>query len=276
LRGTALFITRDLKAREPMTRTSNTRISLPSVLFALVFTTSLAQAADRSIVVSSSPESAAFARYVEALHEPDPFAGPGTIAFSITATVPELYKTATILAIRQPGDDDRGSLSVTALGDGAVLAEVVSRCLDLKAELYKLPVDALAIGPAHYKFRLAGEVNTGTGRAYRYDIVPRKTDDISITGYIWMDVETGREVMLVGHVKRAPKIDGPVSVVRDTKLLEDGTPIARITHLSFSVAAIGRAEVEISEYLSSPALNGTPFVPNTALAPERLKETGIQ
>lgn len=259
-----------------MTRSSNPRTSLASALFTLVFITSAVQAANPSIVVSSSRESAAFARYVEGLHEPDPFDGSGTVAFSIVATVPELYKTGTIIAVRQPGDDGREALAVSALGDGAVLAEVISRCLDLKAELYKLPVDTLTIGPANYKFRLAGEVNTGTGRAYRYNIVPRKTDDLSITGYIWMDVDTGREVMLVGHLRKAPKIDGPVSVVRDTKLREDGSPAARITHLTFSVTALGRAEVEIAEYLSTPGPDVVPLVPDTSLTPEGPKATGIQ
>src|SRR4051794_30682451 len=102
--GTALFCP-PMRNREPMLIISDKRRSYSSALLALLLTVPLAKAADRSIVMPSSPATTAFARYVDAAREPDPFGGSGPVAFSMSAVLPDLYKAGTVLAIRRSGDD---------------------------------------------------------------------------------------------------------------------------------------------------------------------------
>jgi hypothetical protein len=186
--------------------------------------------------------------------ERDPFRQSEPVGVLIEASLPDLYKSAALLAVRKQGEDKRGELHVLQIaGDGTVADEVIQRYFALRQEVEILPRSSVAITPSDYKFHYAGEVRTGGAAAYVYDITPRKSRPGLLQGKIWMDAGSGGEVMLSGYLMDLPPSGGRVEVVRDTKLM-NGCAFGRITHLRFTVPLLGRAEVVITEIVLSPEL----------------------
>ena len=203
-------------------------------------------ASDFLVRSQSRPESVAFARYVASLEQHDPFNEAGPVAVLIEASLPHFYKDAQLLAIRRMGENERSEYLIAGLvGDGAALDEVTMRYFALQEEIEKLPSSSIQISPENYKFRLRGEVKTGIGSAYVYDITPRKRRRGLFKGQIWIEAGTGSEVLISGHLEGAPSIGSSVDFVRETKL--DGAGYARVTHLSFTVPLLGRSELVVTE-----------------------------
>ena len=229
----------------------NNRLCSSSVLLLLLIAAN-APAADLSMRMLGPPQNLAFARYIASLQKRDPFTESGPVLISIEASLPKLYKEAALLAIREPGENERSQYCVLQIeGDGTVTEEVIGRYFVLQEQMEELPVSSIVITPANYKFRFAAEVNTGGRSAYIYKIAPRKSRPGAITGQLWIDSDTGAEVMLTGHVRNAISIGGRADVVRDTKLL-NGFAYARVTHLNFEVPRLGRGELVIKEYVLFP------------------------
>ena len=67
-----------------------------------------------------------------------------------------------------------------------------------------------------------------------------------MAGQVWMDSVSGHEVMLTGHLVDLPASTGLVTIVRDTKVIE-GAALARVTHVTFWIPQLGRAEVVTTE-----------------------------
>ena len=194
----------------------------------------------------SRPESVAFARYIASLQQHDPFTEVGPVAVLIEASLPHFYKDAQLLAVRRMGENERSEYGIVGLeGDGAALDEVTTRYFALQEEIEKLPSSSIQISPENYKFRLRGEVKTGIGSAYVYDITPRKRRRGLFKGQIWIEAGTGSEVLTSGHLEGVPSIGSSVDFVRETKL--DGAGYARVTHLSFTVPLLGRSELVVTE-----------------------------
>ena len=194
----------------------------------------------------SRPESVAFARYIASLEQPDPLTGVEPIAVLIEASLPHFYKDAQLLAIRRMGENERSEYLIAGLvGDGTALDEVTMRYFALQEEIEKLPSPSIQISPENYKFRLRGEVKTGIGSAYVYDITPRRRRRGLFKGQIWIEAGTGSEVLTSGHLEGAPSIGSSVDFVRETKA--DGAGYARVTHLSFTVPLLGRSELVVTE-----------------------------
>lgn len=206
-----------------------------------------ARAADVFVPVNDPSRELAFARYATSHVERDPFKQSAPVGVLIEASLPELYKSAALLAVRNHGEDKGSELHVLQIaGDGTVADEVIKRYFALRLEADMLPLSSVAITPSNYKFHYAGEVKTGGAAAYVYDITPKKNRPGLLLGKIWMDAETGDEVMLSGHLMDLPASGGRVDVVRDTKLM-NGSAFARVTHVGFTVPLLGRAEVVIKE-----------------------------
>jgi hypothetical protein len=199
----------------------------------------------RNLPQESRPS--AFARYVTAVQAGDPFTEPGPVAVFIEASLPELYKSAELLAIRQANESERSQYKVVSFeGDGTVAEEVIDRYVGLYQVLQQLPTSSVAVIPANYKFRFRGDVKTGGRTAYIYDISPRKNRIGLIKGQIWIDAHTGAEVFLTGRLTGPHSIRGGVNVVRETTLPED-SGLARTTHLVFAVPQLGRGELAVIE-----------------------------
>jgi len=218
-----------------------------TVLLLIASAGSSVRAADGSIPLSDPSRELAFARYVTSHLQGDPLQQSGPVGIVIEASLPGLYKSAALLAVRTQGEDQRSELHVLQIrGDGTVAEEVIERYFALRQEADMLPLASVAITPSNYKFHYGGEVRTGGAAAYVYDVTPRKNRPGLLQGKIWMDAGTGDEVMLSGHLMDLPGSGGRVDVVRDTKRM-NGCAVARVTHLSFTVPLIGRAEVVIRE-----------------------------
>ena len=212
-----------------------------------------ARAADVSGLMNVPSRELAFARYITSHVERDPFKQSAPVGVFIEASLPELYKSAAMLAVRRQGEDKRSELQVLQIaGDGTVADEVIERYFALRQEVDILPLSSVAITPSNYKFHYAGEVKTGGAAAYVYDITPRKNRPGLLQGKIWMDAGTGDEVMLSGYLMDLPASGDRVDVVRDTKLTNGS--FVRVTHLGFTVPLLGRAEVVITEIVQIPEL----------------------
>ena len=203
-------------------------------------------ASDLSLRSQSRPESVAFARYIASLEQPDPFTEGVPVAVLIESSLPHLYKDAELLAIRNTGENERSEYVILGIvGDGAAVGEVTTRYFALQKEIEDLPLSSIQISPENYTFRLLGEVKTGIGSAYVYDITPRKRRAGLFKGQIWIEAGTGAEVLVTGRLADPPSIGGSVDFVRETKL--DGASYARVTHLSFAVPLLGRGELVVTE-----------------------------
>jgi hypothetical protein len=194
-----------------------------------------------------SQASLAFGRYIAIVQARDPFTESGPVAVFIEASLPQLYKSAELLAIRKTDESERNQYKVvTFQGDGTVAEEVIDRYVGLCQDLQKLPASSVAIVPGNYKFRFRGDVKTGGRTAYMYDISPRKSRVGLIKGQIWIDARTGAEIFLSGHLIVPNSIRGGVTVVRETTPPDDSGRV-RTTHLVFSVPQLGRSELGIVE-----------------------------
>ena len=217
-------------------------------VFLLVFSiASTARAADASVDAFGGSQAVAFARYVVSQKQPDSFVSCGTVGVIIEASLPGLYKSATLVAIRMPGQNKRVDLQVIQIGgDGTVAEEVIDRYFALRQLIDSMPLSSVAITPANYKFHFGGAVGTGGSTAYIYRITPKKNRPGMISGELWMDSDTGQEVMLAGSFSNALEIVGKVEVVRDTKMV-GGSAYGRVTHVAFTIPRLGRAELVMTE-----------------------------
>jgi hypothetical protein len=216
-------------------------------LLLLVFLLAGNARANGSLRVEPGSREMAFARYVTLQQQRDPLAQAGSVGVLIEASLPEWYKSATVVAVHTPGEGARGELQVLrVVGDGTVAEEVIDRYLTLRRQIDDLPFPSIAVTPLNYKFRFAGEVKTGASTAYIYDITPKKSRPGMVVGQLWMDSRTGEEIMLAGHLVPTSSGCGRVNFVRETALM-NGAVWTRGTHLSFALPRLGRAEVVITE-----------------------------
>jgi hypothetical protein len=127
-------------------------------LLAILMTPST-PAADLSIQTSGPTRELAFARYTTSHAERDAFPNSGPVAVFIEASLPHLYKSVTLAAVRTCGENQRHQLQILQIaGDGTVADEVIDRYLAVRQQIDLLPLSSVAITPANYKFHFAGEV----------------------------------------------------------------------------------------------------------------------
>jgi len=102
------------------------------------------------VVLNESSQSLAFARYIASLQNRDPFERAGPVALSIEASLPGLYRDASLLAIRNRGENGRSEYYVLALeGDGTVLSEAIRRYLEIEQQTDSIPAPSVTITPAN-------------------------------------------------------------------------------------------------------------------------------
>jgi len=214
---------------------------------------SMARAADLSIHTSGSPQELALARYMSSQPERDPFANAGPVGVFIQASLAELYKSAALLAVRGDGANANRELRVVQIaGDGTVVDEVIERYLAFRQQIDLLPLSSARIALSDYRYHFAGEVRTADGTAMVYELTPRKNRPGLFQGQLWIDSNTGREVMLSGHITDAAATSR-IEFVRDTNLM-NGCAYARVTHVAFVIPVLGRAEVSMTELVLTPSL----------------------
>ena len=87
-------------------------------------------------------------------------------------------------------------------GDGAVVEEVIARYFAIQEQMENLPRSSILITPENYRFQFRGQVRTGDGSAYVYDITPKKHRPGLFKGQIWIDAATGAELLVSGQLHR--------------------------------------------------------------------------
>jgi hypothetical protein len=235
-----------------------TRASLMAVLFVVPQLSAGGDLLSRQL---NPPESVAFGRYLASLEHDSPFAESGPIGVLIEASIPALYKESVLLAVRQTGNNERSDYLIVGMGgDGAVAEEVIARYFAIEEQLENLPHSPTLITPENYKFRFRGQVKTGSGSAYVYDLTPRKRRRGLFRGQIWIDAATGSELLVSGHLTGAPSTGSSITFVREITLEASG--YTRVTHLTFDVPLLGRSELNVTERplrgTSDPTLQGSP------------------
>jgi hypothetical protein len=222
------------------------RRHIPGVLLLILLLSATALAGD-SLRADGGLRDVAFARYVTTQQHRDPLAEAGPVGVLIEASLPAFYKSAAVLGVHTTGERGRGELQVLRVaGDGTVAEEVIDRYLALRRQIDDLPFSSIAVTPANYKFRFAGEVKTGASTAYIYEIAPKKNRPGMVVGQLWMDSRSGHEIMLAGYLLPMPSTGCRADIVRDTTLI-NGAVWGRATHLSFALPRLGRAELAITE-----------------------------
>jgi len=211
-------------------------------------------------VAPPTPSAAlAFARYIASTQEADPLTDSGYVGLEIEATIPALYKTAKVLAVRGTSESERNVYQVLAAeGDAIVAQEIIARYFLMQDELDGLQSSSVTVTPENYKFRYKGAVGTGSSLAYVYEIRPRKKREGLIQGQLWIDSETGTAILETGRfVKSLASSPGNIDVVRNTELME-GDARVRVTHLTIETRYAGRGELTITEIPLVPAQKSLP------------------
>jgi len=200
------------------------------------------------LVVDGSAASLAFGRYIASLRERNPFTESGPVDVEIEASLTDLAKNGSMLAIRQTGPSERSEYSVIRFdGDSTVKHQVIARYLAAQEQADALPYSSVAVTPTNYKFRYVGSLDTNGTTVYVLQIAPKKKRAGLIRGQIWINSETGIAVHQEGRfVKRPSVFIRRIEVARDTKL-RDGLPYTRVTHVAIDTRLAGRAELTITE-----------------------------
>jgi hypothetical protein len=222
-------------------------------------------AATITLAPPGTGESVAFARYIESMQNRNPFSESGPTLVAIEASAPDLYKESRVMAIRQTSQSEQPEYQVVRMeGDAIVMHEVVANYLKTNEQMEGMPFSSVAITPANYRFRYMGEVGSGTTSAYVFRIVPRRKCDGLIQGELWIDAQTGQEVLRKGHLVKTPRsFAGRIEFLRDTTLV-DGSPAIRVTHVTLETRQIGRGELTITELPLAAADVSTIESPNRA------------
>jgi hypothetical protein len=197
---------------------------------------------------SLTPQDAAFARYIAAVQNRDGFLESGAVAVEINASLPGLYKSAGILALRQSGNPEHGRYELVGVeGDVIVAQEVIVPYLIARERLEAIPAATLAITPANYRFRYRGEVGTGETLAYMYQITPKKHQEGLIEGQIWISAATGAVVFQQGRFVKTPRVlASNIEMASDITML-NGYPAIRVTHITIDTPRLGRGELTMTE-----------------------------
>ena len=237
-----------------------------------------ATAGDLAFARPGSAPSVAFARYIASTQGPSPFTDSVPVIVQVDASLPSLYKESRLLALRRIGESDRSEYQLLLVeGDVTVTQEVIAPYLAVQDLIDGLPVAAVGVTPANYKFHYMGEVGSGEAPSYVFRITPKKKREGMIAGELWIDSITGVGVLQKGRFVKTPSGFGaPIQLVRDTKLLH-GVPCLRVTHVSVETRRAGRGELTITEYRlipgqeeptspgpppgpTNPALHGSPIL----------------
>jgi hypothetical protein len=233
--------------------------SLIAVLFVVP---QLSAGGDLFVRQQASPQGVALGQYLASLEHGSSLAESRPMAILIEASVPALYKESVVLAVRQTGNNERSEFQIVGMGgDGAVAEEVIARYFAIEEQMDHLPGSSTLITPENYKFQFRGEVKTGNGSAYVYDLTPRKRHPGLFKGQIWIDAATGSELLVSGHLTGAPSTGSSITFVREMTLEASG--YTRVTHLTFDVPLLGRSELNVTERplrgaLDVPTLQGSP------------------
>ena len=232
-----------------------------------LLTSSHALGGDLRAAQPTSAPSAAFARYIVSTQEPSPFTGSGPVIIQVDASLPSLYKESRLLALRQMGESKRSEYGLLQVeGDATVIQEVIAPYLAVQDAIEALPLPAVAVTPANYRFHYMGQVGSGEASSYVFRITPKKKREGMIEGELWIDSITGAGVLQKGRfVKTHSGFSAPIQVVRDTKLM-NGVPCVRVTHAAVETRHAGRGELTITEYRLIPGQE-EPESPGTAPGP---------
>ena len=233
-------------------RTKMTNIKeVGALIFAALLALLLTRAASgQALAIQPAPAESAvtLGKYFASLQERNPFTEAGPVLVEIDAALPDISKTATLVAIRETVDDERSTYRMESLaGDSTVKSQVIARYMQAQQQAEDLPYSSVAVTPANYKFRYAGTAQPHGKSVYVFQITPRKKRVGLIRGEICIDPGTGIAIHESGRfVKRPSVFIRRIEVDRNTHL-DGGVPSERVTRLAIDVRMVGRAELTVTE-----------------------------
>lgn len=218
---------------------------LPLVLLAVVARPGLA--AQSASADSSSAAAAVLERFM---------AGKGSgwpvETVEIRASLPKLKKTGRLRAVRTAfavGQPEYKVLEIA--GDSTVKNQVIVRYISADEKTTGVPAESVALTPVNYKIHYAGTLRIGDRLAYAFRVIPRKKGIGLINGVLWLDGETGVALRETGYLAKSPSVFlKRVNLTRENEL-QNGTVVARTTHISVETRLVGRAQLVVVEQPSS-------------------------
>jgi hypothetical protein len=232
---------------------------LPMIVMLALLPVSVARAADTPIVDANTLSGTAFARYISGLDQAHPW---GLETVEIDASLPKLKKRGSVRAVRRLLAFGKPQYRVLeSAGDETVKQRVIVRYLSAEVQAAQMPASAVAITPANYKFHYKGAVKTPQNVAYIFQITPRTKREGLIRGELWLDGDSGAVVRQSGRFVKSPSLFVKrIDVIREIEL-QNGTPQARLTHLTVNARFVGTAELTILERPYEIPVAGSPGGP---------------
>lgn len=161
-----------------------------------------------------------------------------SVAVEIEASLPGLDKSACAAAIRRSRNGKSEYEFISAEGDPVVRNEIIARYFAIDTASL-----AVAITKSNCKFHF---VRT-KGTSYGFRISPRRKRPGTITGELWIDVESGLPTHLEGRLLKTPSV--LLRRVDVPRRIRDGETYSRETRLHIDTRSNGRAELTIRERL---------------------------
>ena len=165
----------------------------------------------------------------------------------ISASLPKLKKQGRLHALRRISRIGRITYEkLTLEGDSTVQKQVIARYLSSEAEAAQVQPDpTLAVTPANYKFKYAGEANLRGRRTYVFTVDPRKKRSGLYQGAVWIDAETYLRVKESGFLVKNPSIFlKKVAFTREYEI-RDGISVPRQVASNVDTRIWGQAHLEI-------------------------------
>lgn len=131
-----------------------------------------------------------------------------SMEIEISASLPKLKKQGRLHALRHISWLGRITYEkLTFEGDGTVQKQVIARYLSSEADAAQAQPDpALAVTPANYKFKYAGEADVRGRHTYVFTVAPRKKRAGLYQGAVWIDAATYLRVKESGYLVKNPSV----------------------------------------------------------------------
>jgi hypothetical protein len=164
----------------------------------------------------------------------------------ISASLPKLKKQGRLHALRHISRLGRITYEkLTLEGDSTVQKQVIARYLSSEAEAQSQPDPALAVTPANYKFKFAGEGDLRGRHTYVFMVEPRKKRAGMFQGAVWIDAATYLRVKESGFLVKNPSIFlKKVAFTREYEI-RDGISVPRQVASIVDTRIWGQAHLEI-------------------------------
>lgn len=164
----------------------------------------------------------------------------------ITATVPDLDKTASLQGVRKVLDDGEVTYdSLLLSGDQSVRHQVIARYLAAEENRdHQRDLQSLALTPANYKFQFERTDSLDGRKAYVFRVKPRHKHEGSFQGDLWIDAATYLPLRESGRVIAHSVFLRRLTMVRKFQIV-DRVAFPESTEIDIDSRVAGHAQMSV-------------------------------